>query len=122
MSDPTPLTLNTIILPVAEAEALYRCKDWYLRLGLTHAPPDNPDESVWFEIGDGLSLGIHTSDSPPSTGVTVYFSVLDVDEAYARLTAEGFVFEAAPADKGWGGRVAYIKDPVGNTVGLVQRR
>jgi predicted enzyme related to lactoylglutathione lyase len=121
MSTEVAATLNTIILPVTGAEMLYRCKDWYLRLGLKHAPPDNPDESVWFDIGGGVTFGIHTSDAPASTGVSVYFNVADVDAAYAQLTAEGFVFDAAPADKPWGGRVAYLKDPAGNTVGLVKR-
>jgi predicted enzyme related to lactoylglutathione lyase len=115
------MTLNTLILPVADVEMLYRCKEWYLRLGLKHAPPDNPNESVWFDIGNGLSLGIHTSDSPPSTGVTVYFNVPDVDGAFSRLSEAGFIFDTPPTDKSWGGRVAYLKDPVGNSVGLVKR-
>jgi predicted enzyme related to lactoylglutathione lyase len=120
-TDTGALTLNTIILPVADAESLYRLKDWYMRLGLKHAPPDSPDESVWFEVGGGVTFGIHTSDAPAPTSISIYFNIADVDEAYARLAGHGFNFDAAPADKPWGGRVAYLKDPCGNSVGLVRR-
>jgi predicted enzyme related to lactoylglutathione lyase/DNA-binding CsgD family transcriptional regulator len=111
--------LSTIILHVGSVEMLQRCKEWYLGLGLKHSPPDNPNESVWFDTGQVL-LGIHTSDEPDSgSSVTVYFNVPDVNETYKQLTGSGYVFDGPPETKGWGGRVAYLKDPGGNSVGLM---
>ena len=112
------LKLSTIILHTGGVEALERCRDWYLKLGLPLAS-ETPGESYWFECGPTL-LGVHTSDDKDVAGnATVYFDVPDADEAYVRLLAEGFQFSDPPATKGWGGRVCYLKDPVGNTVGLV---
>jgi catechol 2,3-dioxygenase-like lactoylglutathione lyase family enzyme len=114
--DMAMMKIGTIILHVPDVAMLERCRDWYRDLGVTYdADSDNDGESYWFETG-GVSLGIHTGQE---TGwATLYFNVADVDERYAALRQAGFVFEAEPATKFWG-RVAYLRDPAGNTVGLV---
>ena len=110
------MMLSTIILHVPDVASLDKCRDWYLRLGLP-VTSESPDESYWFDAGPTL-LGIHVYDDP-SGNVTLYLDVPDVDAAYGRLSAE-FEFESAPETKhAWGGRVAYLRDPVGNRVGLV---
>jgi predicted enzyme related to lactoylglutathione lyase len=114
----TSLKLSTVILHTGSVEALERCRGWYLKLGLPLAS-ETPTESYWFDCGPTL-LGVHTSDDVEVQGTaTVYFDVADADEAYERLLGEGFEFSEPPSTKSWGGRVCYLKDPVGNTVGLV---
>ncbi|MPZ48665.1 MAG: hypothetical protein GEU75_05020 [Dehalococcoidia bacterium] len=110
------LRLSTIILHVPDIAALDRCRDWYLKLGLPLSS-ELPGESYWFDTGPTL-LGIHTGDEV-SGNVTIYLDVPDADAAYESLRT-ALDFESAPETKpAWGGRVAYLRDPVGNRVGLV---
>lgn len=46
----------------------------------------------------------------------MHFQVPDVDAAYERLKREGVEFDEPPADKPWGWRHAYTRDPAGHTV------
>ncbi len=48
------------------------------------------------------------------------FKVDDVDIEYARLTALGAVAVTQPVTRAWGQRTAYIRDPDGNLIELVQ--
>jgi len=48
------------------------------------------------------------------------FKVDDVDIEYARLTALGASAVAQPVTRAWGQRTAYIRDPDGNLIELVQ--
>ena len=106
--------LSTIILHVPDVPALDRCRDRYRELRLPLSL-ESPGESYWFDTGPTL-LGIHTGEDF-SGNVTIYLNVPDVDDAYARLT-DTLSFEAAPETKrNVGGRVAYLRDPVGNRVG-----
>ncbi len=42
-----------------------------------------------------------------------------VDRLYQRLVAEGYEGEQTPYDAMWGSRFAVIKDPAGNSVGIM---
>lgn len=42
----------------------------------------------------------------------------EVDKAYEKITAEGFVGEKEPWDAFWGQRYASVRDPDGNSVDL----
>ncbi len=113
------MKLTTIILQVGDVAMLDRCRDWYLTLGLSKSPPDSPGESYWFDTGSGTSIGIHVGEpvaNPPA--LTIGLEVEDIDADYARLTAAGFNFDAAPVTKSWSGRVANLHDPVGHTLQL----
>ena len=61
---------------------------------------------------------------PPAAGrgfeLCIY--VPDVDEVVARLEREQVEVLVAPADQPWGERLAYVRDPEGNTVMLTARR
>jgi uncharacterized glyoxalase superfamily protein PhnB len=46
--------------------------------------------------------------------------VPDVDAAHAELVAAGVSSVTPPTDRGWGQRTAYVRDPDGNLVELVQ--
>ena|SRR5688500_2842228 len=114
------MKLSVIILSVGDVEMLDRCRDWYLKLGLTTSSPDNPGESYWFDTGNNTQLGVHTGDpvSEPAR-VHVYLELDDLDEQYVRLSAAGLGFESAPRLKPWGSDVS-LHDPVGHTITLVQ--
>ena len=46
----------------------------------------------------------------------MHFAVANVDDAYEHMKQEGVRFDEPPADKPWGWRHAYTRDPVGHTV------
>jgi catechol 2,3-dioxygenase-like lactoylglutathione lyase family enzyme len=72
------------------------------------------------------SLGFHppTSTAPdqwqPPGEPNLYFFVSDVDAVFAKLSAEGVLFDQAPTDMPWGHRVATLRDPEGRRVCLAQ--
>ena len=122
MSDTTQvqaqIKLNAVIIQVPDVQALDTCRDWYIRLGLTPQPWDQPGESYWFDLGNEVPLGIHTGSTGLANGFEIYLSVVDIDETHASLTKAGFEFETAPETKFWG-RSASLRDPAGSKVVLV---
>ena len=50
----------------------------------------------------------------------LYFFVSDVDAVFAKLSAEGTLFDQAPTDMPWGHRLAVLRDPEGRRVCLAQ--
>lgn len=67
------------------------------------------------------TLGVERLDPPDprAPGFELGFKVDDVDVAYAQLTAAGAAAVSAPADRPWGQRTAYVRDPDGHLVELV---
>jgi len=57
---------------------------------------------------------------PGATAFELGFKVPDVDAAHAELVAAGVSSVTPPTDRGWGQRTAYVRDPDGNLVELVQ--
>ncbi len=53
-------------------------------------------------------------------GFEIGFKVTDVDRAFDELVARGGVPAAAPTDRFWGQRTAYIRDPDGHLIELAQ--
>jgi catechol 2,3-dioxygenase-like lactoylglutathione lyase family enzyme len=91
--------------------------------GLIGASPvaDWPGGAL-FAVGDGKLL-VHersaaTDDGPPNEDHFA-FSVADLDDACAALTASGFTFLVEARDYPWG-RSAYLRDPDGRLVELAQ--
>ncbi|MCU1463062.1 MAG: Glyoxalase/bleomycin resistance protein/dioxygenase [Acidimicrobiales bacterium] len=54
----------------------------------------------------------------PGERFEIGFKVDDVDAAYAELLAAGATPAVAPADRPWGQRTAYVRDPDGHLVEL----
>lgn len=48
------------------------------------------------------------------------FFVVNVDNAYAELVVSGATAVTPPADRPWGQRTAYVRDPDGNLIELVE--
>src|SRR5215475_4001757 len=64
-------------------------------------PPDDPEHDL---VGRLLAVS---------------FAVDDIDAAYRDLTAKGVSFPQPPEKQGWGGTLAFPRDPDGNILTLV---
>jgi predicted enzyme related to lactoylglutathione lyase len=65
----------------------------------------------------------HGDTSSRPNGGHLYFAVDDLDAAHERaLKAGGEWLEDAPAERAWGERSFYARDPFGNPLCLVERR
>jgi catechol 2,3-dioxygenase-like lactoylglutathione lyase family enzyme len=58
--------------------------------------------------------------APDAPGFEVGFKVDDADAAYGELVAAGAEPVTPPADRAWGQRTAYVRDPDGHLVELAQ--
>jgi lactoylglutathione lyase len=82
-----------------------------------------------FAGGNGVDLSVfHRSGQPDATAthsgdaLLLSLEVEDVDRELERLRSRGAVVAAEPRDEdGWGIRVAYVRDPDGNLLELMQQ-
>jgi len=68
---------------------------------LERVPPDDPEHDL---VGRFLAVS---------------FEVDDIEAAYRDLTAKGVSFPEPPEKQGWGGTLAFPRDPDGNILTLV---
>jgi catechol 2,3-dioxygenase-like lactoylglutathione lyase family enzyme len=66
----------------------------------------------------GWHIGMEEGEPVGADGVELVIRVPDVDDAHARLTAAGILFEAAPTAMPWGARHAWLRDPSGYRLSL----
>ncbi len=80
---------------------------------------------VAFRWGDmRLSIGTHSQVKGRSTEpdrVMVNLGVVDIHAVYQELEAKGVHFSRPPEQEHWGGWVATLSDPDGNTLQLMQQ-
>ena len=117
---PHRLRLRSAIYPVPDLTA---ARKWYAEwLGLE--PYFDQPFYVGFDV-EGFELGLHP-DSPthqPHRGGGVsYWKTPDLDTEWKTLLAQGATELSAPRDVGGGVRVAEVRDPFGNTIGLIEER
>lgn len=76
---------------------------------------------VGFDIG-GYELGLQAEAPAPSVteNVVAYWGVDNADQALAHLIASGASQHHAVQDVGDGIRVATVRDPFGNVIGLIE--
>jgi predicted enzyme related to lactoylglutathione lyase len=103
--------LRTTIYQVAD---LAKATAWYTQL-LGQEPYFNQPYYVGFNVG-GFELGL----IPDGDGATTYWGTSDIDAEMKRALALGASVHSAIKDVGEGIRVASIKDPFGNIVGLIE--
>lgn len=77
-------------------------------------------QSFLLQDHDVAGLAPLIDDEPPAW--TMYVAVASVDEASARVRAEGGTSLAAPVDMGDLGRMALVTDPAGAVLGLWEAR
>jgi len=109
------LGLRTAIYPAPDLDAV---KKWYAEfLG---APPyfDQPFY-VGFSVG-GFELGLLPGATPGADGTQAYWGVEDAESSYARLLSLGAISIEPVTDVGEGIKVASVKDPFGNRIGIIQ--
>jgi len=109
-----------------------RSLDFYRRLGVEIAEPEEGQDHVEAVLPSGLRLGWDTvevvqsfdpdwkpANSGGRTGLAfVCSSPAAVDELYASLESAGYPGRKAPWDAFWGQRYALVEDPDGNIVSL----
>ena len=81
-------------------------------------PAPRPDANARHDADAPSTDSASTSGVSPDSGFTLYFEHDDLDTLVARLQADGFVFEALPADQRWLWREARLRDPSGNLICL----
>lgn len=109
------LGLRTAIYPAPD---LARARDWYA--GLLGVPPyfDQPFY-VGFSVG-GFELGLIPDGTPGVDGAEPLWGVADIEAAFARLLELGATELSAVTPVGEGIRVAAVRDPFGNRLGLIE--
>ncbi len=111
------LGLRTAIYKVGDINT---AKKWYAQAFETEPYFDEPFY-VGFDIG-GYELGLQPEEKRTKDkieSVVVYWGVNDIDREFNRFIALGATEYEAPKDVGEGIMAARLKDPWGNTIGLI---
>ena len=108
------LGLRTAIYPAPD---LQRAKQWYMEV-LGQPPYFDEPFYVGFSVG-GFELGLLPNALPGVEGARPLWGVKDIEAAYARLLVQGAAALEPVTDVGGGIRVAAVRDPFGNRLGLI---
>jgi len=109
------LGLRTVIYPAPDLAA---AKDWYSKV-LDQAPYFDEPFYVGFSVG-GFELGLLPSAQPGTVGPQPLWGVANIESAYARLLELGASILEPVAEVGEGIKVAAVKDPFGNRLGIIE--
>lgn len=111
------LGLRTIIYKVPD---LKLATEWYIKAFQTQ-PYFNEPYYVGFDI-NGYELGLQPEETDPlkkSESVVAYWGVENIQETFFRLIEIGASEAEKPFDVGGNIFTATVKDPFGNTIGLI---
>jgi predicted enzyme related to lactoylglutathione lyase len=108
------LGLRTVIHPSPDLAA---AKAWYSEV-LGQEPYFDEPFYVGFNVG-GYELGLDPN-ADVALGPVAYWGVDNADAAYAALLAKGATEHSKVQDVGDGIRVASVRDPRGNVVGIIE--
>jgi predicted enzyme related to lactoylglutathione lyase len=100
---------------------LARAKAWYAEAFGVQPYFDEPFH-VGFDIG-GYELGLQPAtggDTAGPGGVVAYWGVADADSALAHVLKVGASLHEGVQDVGGGIRVATVRDPFGNVIGIIE--
>ncbi len=109
------LGLRTAIYPVPDLAA---AKAWYGQL-LEELPYFDEPYYVGFAVG-GFELGLVPDGLPGTDGPQPLWGVAAIEVTFARLLAMGAVTLDPVSDVGADIKVAAVRDPFGNRLGLVE--
>ena len=107
--------LRTVTYPVAD---LGRAKAWFADVFGVQPYFDQPFY-VGFAVG-GFELGLVPDGTPGTSGATAFWGVDDIAAEVARIVGLGAAVHAPVLDVGEGIKVAELKDPFGNVLGLIE--
>ena len=109
------LGLRTAIYPAPDLEGARR---WYAEV-LGQQPYFDQPFYVGFAVG-GFELGLLPDGQAGTGGPQPLWGVADIAAAHARLVALGATELEPVTEVGEGIRVAAVRDPFGNRLGLIQ--
>ncbi|WP_273456423.1 VOC family protein [Nevskia ramosa] len=109
------LGLRTTIYPVAE---LTKAKNWYEQV-LGIKPYFDQPFYVGFSVG-GFELGLIPDGVPGTSGPQALWGVQNVSEEFQRLVVLGATELEPVTEVGEGIKVAAVKDPFGNRLGIIE--
>jgi predicted enzyme related to lactoylglutathione lyase len=109
------LGLRTAIYPVGD---LAKAKAWYAQVVGSQPYFDQPFY-VGFSVG-GYELGLVPDGTPGVAGPQPLWGVANADEAYRRLVSLGATSLEPVTEVGEGIKVAAVKDPFGNRLGIIE--
>lgn len=112
--------LRTTIYVVDDLPA---AKAWYADV-LGHAPYFDEPYYVGFNVG-GFELGVMPAEGetrPGAGGTLTYWGVADIEAALGRIVEKGASEFHPVTDVGDGVRVAVVRDPFGNLLGVIENR
>ncbi|HUR62480.1 MAG TPA: VOC family protein [Candidatus Thermoplasmatota archaeon] len=117
MAKPAFLGLRTVIYPVDD---LAKAKAWYTGI-LGQSPYFDQSFYVGFSVG-GYELGLDPDVSGVRRGddAVAYWGVADARKAFDRIVKAGGLAVSEPREVGEGILVATLKDPFGNTLGIIE--
>src|SRR3982751_4458290 len=109
--------LRTVIYNVDNIE---RAKEWYTEF-VGYPPYFDQPFYVGFNVG-GFELGLDPdmSDVKKGNNETAYWGVANIEEAFARCIAIGGEAVTEIRDVGNGIKVASVKDPFSNVIGIIE--
>jgi predicted enzyme related to lactoylglutathione lyase len=107
--------LRTVKYPVGD---LSKAKAWFAEV-FGCAPYFDQPFYVGFAIG-GFELGLVPDGQPGLQGSVTYWGVDNVDDEVRRIVALGAAVHEPVQDVGEGIRVAELRDPFGNVLGLIE--
>lgn len=109
------LGLRTAIYPVND---LTKAKNWYSQV-LEMKPYFDQPFFVGFQVG-GFELGLLPQGESSIAGPQPLWGVANIEDAFQRLLELGAQSLEPIADVGEGIKVAAVKDPFGNRLGIIQ--
>jgi predicted enzyme related to lactoylglutathione lyase len=112
--------LETVIIFAAQMEALARFYRDALGIGPFEASPGH----LGCHVGPvylGFDQVEPAGEAGAKSGVTLWFTVDDIEATFARLVELGAAVRYRPTRKPWGALLASVHDPEGNVLGLSQR-
>lgn len=109
------LGLRTAIYPVTD---LAMGKEWYTSV-LGAGPYFDEPFYVGFSVG-GFELGLLPDATPGTSGPQPLWGVDDASSALDRLLALGATMLEPVTEVGEGIKVAAVKDPFGNRLGIIE--
>lgn len=115
MNDAKFLGLRTVIYAAPD---LFQTKEWYTR-ALGVAPYFDEPFYVGFNVG-GYELGLDPSINVTAGSTLAYWGVTDLTGRMADLLDLGATLHAPVQEVGEGIRVAAMRDPFGNVIGLIE--
>ncbi|GAB4020350.1 VOC family protein [Spirosoma koreense] len=115
MEGSTFLGLRTVIYA---APNLIQAKEWYTK-ALGFAPYFDEPFYVGFTVG-GYELGLDPNIPIAEGSTLAYWGVPDIVVGQQRLLTLGATLHAEVQDVGGGIKVAAVRDPFGNVLGLIE--